>query len=281
MGSSAFQTMYRDEYIAGFEKEQSLARRSVITETEINGNEATFLVADSGGAEAVTRGLNGDIPSRPDNLNQYVATLQEWHDKPVRTRFNIYASQGNGRAIMQRTSRGVINRKIDKDIHSALDNGTQTQTMTQTGKSAFLASLLQLKVTLGNNDALGENPYALITDAFHANMMTLEQYTSVDFVSAKPFDGISTDRAFSWLGVNWILDTGLTGKGTATSTCYMYNRNAIGHACDMERLTTAAGYDEENDKSWARATAFMGSKLLQNSGVIKITHDDTTIITAA
>jgi len=92
MGETAFQTMFRKEFISGFEKRQSLMRRAVTTETEINGNEAVFLVADSGGATAVTRGVNGDIPTRSDNLNQYTATLKEWHDIPERTNFNIYAS---------------------------------------------------------------------------------------------------------------------------------------------------------------------------------------------
>ena len=63
--------MYRQEYIKGFEKRQSLARNSVVTEADVNGNEAVFLVADSGGSTAVTRGVNGDIPTRPDNLNQF------------------------------------------------------------------------------------------------------------------------------------------------------------------------------------------------------------------
>jgi len=83
MADTAFQRQYRQEFIAGFEKRQSLVRHTVITETEIRGNEAVFLVADSGGATAVTRGVNGDIPTRPDNLNQFTATLQEWHDVPA------------------------------------------------------------------------------------------------------------------------------------------------------------------------------------------------------
>ena len=97
---------------------------STTTETMVTGREAVFLVADSGSAEAVTRGVDGRIPGRPDNLNQNTATLQEWHDKPVRTRFNIFASQSDGRRIMQETSLGVINRKIDQDIITELNTAT-------------------------------------------------------------------------------------------------------------------------------------------------------------
>ncbi len=276
MADSAFQEKFRKEFIAGFEKRQSLVRNTVTTETEVDGNTATFLVADSGGATAVTRGVNGDIPTRPDNLNQYSATLKEWHDVPERSNFNLFASQGDGRRIMQQTSMGVINRKIDSDIHTALSAATVTQTMTQTSKIAFLASLIQIKVTLGNANAAHDELYALITPGFHGNMMQLDSFTSSDYVNTKPFENVSKDDAFRWHGINWIVDTGLDGLA-GSATCYAYAKSAIGHACDNESIKTHVGYDEKNDKSWARCTAYMGSKLLQNSGIIKITHDDTDL----
>src|SRR4051812_35068649 len=102
MAETAFQTQYRDEFIAGFEARQTLLRSTVTTEAEIKGNQATFLVADSGGNRAVTRGVNGNIPSTPDNLNQYTATLAEYHDLRTKNKFNIFAGQGDQRAIMQK-----------------------------------------------------------------------------------------------------------------------------------------------------------------------------------
>ena len=80
MADTAFQTQYRQEFIAAFEVHQSLVRDTVTTETMIKGNTATFLVAGSGAATAVTRGVNGLIPARADDLTQTSATLLEWHD---------------------------------------------------------------------------------------------------------------------------------------------------------------------------------------------------------
>jgi len=274
MSATAYQTMYRQEFIAGFEKGQSLARRTCTTETEINGNEAVFLVADSGGATAVTRGVNGDIPTRPDNLNQYTATLKEWHDVPERTNFNLYASQGNGRQIMQQTSMKVINRKIDDDIHTALATATVTW---GAAADATLALVSTAKTKLGNAFALDNEPFALITPAFFGTLMSLAQFASADYINLKPFENVSKSMAFNWYGVNWIVDAGLPGVGTASATCFMYAQAAIGHACDMERIQSVVGYDEKNNKSWARCTTFMGSKLLQNSGVVKMLHDDSTL----
>lgn len=275
MSDSAFQTMYRQEFIAGFEKRQSLARHTVTTEADINGNEAVFLVADSGGATAVTRGINGDIPTRPDNLNQFTATLTEWHDVPERTRFNIYASQGDGRRIMQQTSMSVVNRKIDSDIHTALATGTVTW---GAAAVATLTLVTTAKTKLGNAFATQDDDvFALITPAFYGYLMGLNQFTSSDYINQKPFENVSKSVAFNWYGVNWLVDAGLPGTGSASSSCFMYSRKAIGHACDTQNFRTLVGYDEKNDKSWARTSTFMGSKLLQNSGVVKMLHNDSAL----
>lgn len=275
MSDTAFQKMYRQEFVAGFEKRQSLVRHTCVTETQVNGNEAIFLVADSGGAEAVTRGVNGQIPTRPDNLNQFTATLKEWHDVPERTNFNIFASQGDGRKIMQQTCMSVINRKIDKDIHEALSAATTTW---GAAAAATLTLIIKAKTILGNNFAVHDAPvFALITPAFHGYMMGFKEFASADYINMKPFEGVGKDRAFSWYGINWIVDADLDGAGTASATCYMYSQNAIGHACDMDRISTHVGYDDKNDSSWARCTVYMGTKLLQNSGVVKMLHDDSAL----
>jgi len=275
MADSAFQEMFRQEVVMGFEKGQSLARRTTTVETEINGNEATFLVADSGGATATTRGVNGDIPTRPDNLNQPAATLQEWHDVPERTNFNIFASQGDGRRIMQETCMKVMNRKIDDDIHTELNTATVTW---GAGAVATLLLVSTAKTKLGNAFALdNEEPWALITPAFHGILMSIAQFSSVDFINDKPFENVSKSIAFNWYGVNWIVDAGLPGVATATADCFMYARESMGHACDMEALQTEVGYDRKNHKSWARCTTFMGSKKLQDAGIVKMIHDDSTL----
>lgn len=269
MADSAFQTQYRQEFIAGFEQRQSLLRNTVTTETEIKGNSAVFLVADSGSANAVTRGLNGLIPGRADNLTQNTCTLAEWHDKPIRTGFNIFASQGDGRRIMQETSMAVVNRKIDSDILTQLATATQTTGTAQTGSLALVMHALTI---LGNNAVpLDGNISGVITPAMYAYLMQTKEFASVDYVNNKPFEGQLT--MFRWAGVNWIVHPNLTGKGTNAEKCYVFHKSAIGHAINTGGISTTVGYDDEDDYSYARTSVFMGSKLLQNSGVVVINHD--------
>ena len=40
-------------------------------------------------------------------------------------------------------------------------------------------------------------------------------------------------------------------------------------------MNVAVGYDEEQDYSYCRMSTFMGSKLLQDTGVVQILHDNS------
>ena len=269
MPDRAYQIQYRAEFIAGFEQKQSLVRNTVTTEAVIKGNQATFLVADSGAATAVTRGLNGLIPARADNLNQYTATLVEWHDLARRTSFNLFASQGDGRRIMQDTTMSVINRQIDSDIITELNTATQD---TGTAATASLSMVMYGIAILGNNSVeLDGNVSALITPAFHAYLMQTKEFASGDYVGSKPFTG--QRMTYNWAGVNFIVHPNLPGKGTAAEKCFLFHKNAIGHAINTGGIDSKVGYDEEQDYSFARCTAFMGSKVLQNSGIVVLNHD--------
>jgi hypothetical protein len=276
MAETAFQIQYRQEFIAAFEARQSLLRQSVTTEAVIKGNTATFLVAGSGSAEAVTRGVNGLIPARADDLTQSSATLAEWHDLVRKTGFNVFASQGDQRAIMQQTTMGVINRKIDSDIITELNTGTVD---TGTAQTATLQLALRSKTILGVNEVpFDGNVWAAITPAYEAYLLAVPEFSKADYVSMKPLDTGETawkDTVgfYRWLGVNWIVHPNLPGVGTSAEKCFMYHKSAIGHGVNTAGIQSPVGYDEEQDYSWARATVFMGSKLLQNSGVVVMNHD--------
>jgi hypothetical protein len=276
VASTAFQTAYRQEFIAGFEQRQALLRDAVTTEAQIKGNTCTFLIADSNAATAVTRGVNGKIPNGVDNLTQTSATLAEWHYKPVATGFNIFASQGDRNAIMQKNAMAVINRKVDTDIIAALDAATLT---TGAAQAASLRMVNKAKAGLGNNGVpFDGNIWAAITPAFESYLNEVTEYASADYVNNKPLlSGGWVDKPGykDWMGVKWIVSNALTGLGTSSEKCYMFHKSAIGHAVDTAGMKLELGYNNEDDYSFARCSIFMGSKLLQNGGIAQMLHDAT------
>ena len=277
MSDTAFQIQYRQEYIQAFEQGQSLLRETVTTEAVIKGQQAVFLVAGSGGAGAVTRGINGRIPARADSLTQNTCTLQEWHDLPRKTGFNIFASQGNQRAIAQMTSIKVLNRKIDELIINELNTGTVT-----IGSSTTIpnVSLFQNAVVKLQNAAVpwDSNVTLLCQPSFLAYLEQAPDFTNAQYVDMRPYAGADNNwrdkpMAYRWKNCLIVAHPGLPGKGTSSEHSFLYHKSSIGHAMDTAGLQTPVGYDQEQDYSWARATAYMGAKLLQNTGIVNVTHD--------
>jgi hypothetical protein len=278
MADNATQIMYRQEFIKKFEERQSLLLKTVTTEADIKALSAVFLTAGSGAEEAVTRGSSGLIPAIPDDETQVTATLKEWHALKKKTGFNIYTGQSDQRKIMQMNALAILNRKIDKIIITELMTGTQYAGVA--AETASLALVMKAKGILGNADVEYDgNLNCLITPAFEAYLMQTKEFASADYVNNKPFETVQ--RMFTWAGVNFIVHRGLTGKGTAAEYCIMYHKDAIGHAMDKAAIVTDAGYNGEQDYSWFRATGFMGSKLLQNTGVVQIRHDGSAFAATA
>ena len=261
----------------GFEQGASMLRAAVTTEAMYKGNQATFLVASSGGASPSTRGVNGLIPARADDLNQYTANLVEWHDLVRRTSFNLFASQGDGRRIMQETTRKVLNRKVDQDILGELQNATQT---TGNAVTASLALVTKAEAILGNNSVEMEeidNLFFVASPAFRAYLRQIPEWTKGDYVDIKSLAGPIKKYYRQW-GFNWIFHPNIVGKGTSLEYCFAFHRSAIGHAMNTGEMQALAGYHEEQDYSWARTTGYMGSKLLQNSGIVVVKHDGSAYV---
>lgn len=276
MAATAFQTQYRQEFVNGFEVRQSYLRSTVTTEANVKGTQAVFNVVGSGAATAVTRGVNGLIPSRSDDQTQYTATLAEWHDLVQKTGFNVTSSQGDQRRLMQETSMAVINRKIDADIIAQLDTATNDTGAAATASVGLVAKSIAI---LGINAVPIEeedNMFGLISPAFHAYLMQQAAFASADYVDVKPFAG-PVRRFRRWYGINWITHPSLTGVGTSSEKCYVFHRSAIGHAFSKD-IAAEADYNREQDYSWARTSIYMGSKLLQNSGVVQVVHDGSAYV---
>ena len=277
MSDTAFQTQYRQEFIQAFEQHQSLLRETVTTEAVIKGNQAVFLVAGSGDADAVTRGVDGRIPARADDNTQNTATLREWHDLVRKTGFNVFASQGNQRAIMQMTTMAVLNRKIDELIITELATGTVT-----IGSAATLPSVSLFqngRVKLSNASVPWDSNITLLCQlAFLAYLEQAPEFANANYVDVKPYAGDEPSwkdkpMAYRWRNCLIIEHPNLPGKGTSSEISLMYHKSAIGHAADTAGMESPVGYDEEQAYSWARASCNMGSKVLQNTGIVKITAD--------
>lgn len=273
---------YRDEFIASFEDRMSVLRSTCTTEAVVKGLQATFLVSGSNNASADTRGVDGLIPANAPTNTQSTVTLEEFHRLERMTNFNIFASQGNQRRLMQMNCMAVVNRKVDDQIIAALDTATND---TGAAAQASLDLVVYAQTILGNNyvDLTDEdNLFALVSPAFLGFMMQEPEFASADYVEVKPLSGPAR-RFRRWGGFNWISHARLTGSvgaggSGASEQCYFYHKSAIGHAADTAGLDVDAGYDNEQAYSWARCSGHMNALKLQNSGIVQVKHNASAYV---
>ena len=276
------QTRYREDFVYAFERTKSVLLPTVRTDSEDRGGSLVFNIAGSGGRSAVTRGANGDIPPSDDSQTQVTVTFVEDHDLNEKTGFDIFRAQGNQLTLMRRNSLGVIHRKQDARIITALEGGT-----VDLGAIGTLGKTTANKIgaKLGNADAGTDdigNIFCAVTPAAWMYLTDVTSFASADYVK---FGGESPveeglpqlGRFKHWMGINWCQHGGLTGKGTSAATCLAWHKNAIGYAMSTMGVDAEIGYDRKNQKSWARASIFHGAVKLQNAGIVKFTHDDSAI----
>lgn len=279
--STAQQVVYADTFIEGFEQAESILRDTVTTQVMTKGGQFYFLVASSGGATAVTRGPNGLIPARDDSQTQVPVALKEAHDLQRKPGFNIFAGQADQQAIMRMTGMKVINREIDLAILGAAAAATvEVQGGAAVTFSKGVANTISTKL---RNAFVGEQTkgqlfgvmtpaawaYATDITAFANSLYTVKNKGVTD--EGAPGEN---ERAY-FMGVWWYCSALLPGTGTDEATCFVWHKAALGHAINSASIEGKIDRNEEQDYSWARHTVYHGAQLLQNSGIVKFTHDDS------
>lgn len=261
------------EGLMQFEKSTSVLRDRVYSEVVSQGETATFNVVGTDNLIATTRNLNGLIPAQQVNRTQKTATLVEKNILFQHTAFDLFASQNGVKKAMDNAV-AAINRDIDTVIQTAL-SGASTNTLSGV---ASLQMVNQAIVKLSEANAGGgpDNMTALVSPSFIGQLRQIEAFNSAEFVDLKPYT-TNAMEAFRFMGVMFIVDPELTGVGTASSINYFFHRNAIGWAYNSGSVKFKAGYDDEQSYYYTGADLYHGAVLLQETGVVKITHDDSQL----
>ncbi len=272
MAVQAAVTEFKERTVAQFEQKQTQLAMATTRETQKKGNVSTWLVSGSNGDTAVTRGQNGDIPYGGPTNSQVSATLAERHAAKELTGFDVFASQGDQAGGLRKMVVNIMHRDQDLTILAALaaatlDFGTGTMDLT---------NILGAVAILGNNQVPTDevdNMFGIISPAAKAYMMQISEFSSSDYVDMKPYAGGVSKKYRRWADINWIESPLVTGVGTSSEILYIFHRDALGYSANMNEAAVFAGYEEKHARNWARAELYHQAVVLQNSGIIKITHD--------
>lgn len=269
-------TKFVDEFKEDFERTQTILKRCVRSDGLMSAGTIKWdVVALS--EEAQTRTRNGDIPESELGLSQVTGTPKEHFMKYRIDSFDAFRSNPNVRAMQYKKSLAATNRAIDREIVTQADTATNIINSGNAISFAVLSTFLTWTTELWKNDVPADgNVYGLITPAAYAQMMRINEFKSLDFTRIQGVDqGVPMQGEMrSWLGVKWIMFTGLTNRGTATAKCHLFHQSAIGHqiAGDPE---VHAYYYEAQDRSEVWSKVWHVGKLCLQRGIVSAIHDDT------
>lgn len=272
MAVQAAITQFRQETVAQFEQSSTQLAMATTKETVRQGQSAVFLVSGSAGDVAHTRGANGDIIYGGPQNSQVTITLKERHAAKELTGFDVFASQGNQADGLRQMVVRIMNRDRDLTILNALSAATQDFGTGPMDLTTVLGSV----AILGNNQVPTDevdNMFGIISPAANAYMMQIPEYSNAQYVDLKPFANGASKRYKRWADINWIVTPLVSGVGTSSEILYIFHRAALGYSANLGEDKVYADYETKHGRSWARAELYHEAGLLQNSGVIKITHD--------
>lgn len=284
---TAFIKQYEREVKLVFQREGGYLRQTVRLHDGVNGTTDTFQKVGKG--IATTKARHGVITPMNQTHTAIEATLVDfyagdWFDKLDQAKINI-----DERDVIARSGAYALGRKVDDQILTALGTTSQTGiSWTVSSKAAIRNALLGMVQALDANDVPNDGRrFGALSSKEWAFAMCVQEFASSDFVSANGarYDtGAPTGGKFiDFLGVKWIMHTGISGAGTASAVPLVWHADSIGYATGMFAGNVASNDVVAADIAWHndRASWFInhmmsgGAALIDDLGVIKGAVDDT------
>lgn len=265
--------MYRREWITGFQQTNHYLRAMTSSQAEREGGSFVWTVSSPDSSRMSSRGVDGAIPASPGTDTQVTGAAVEAVAKEIKTNFDVFKATASQRDAMLKRRRAQVMREFDGKILDELANATttfgSTGAITYARINDIASDLLEaVKEPMEVNFLWTAKAWGRI------NQMT--EFTSADYLPGYHLASGEYARVVKWAHGTHTFHPGLPGAGTASATCFAFVKPAIGHAYEASGENLSVGYNEEDHYHYCSASVIHSAKILQDSGIIKYTHDDTT-----
>jgi hypothetical protein len=285
----AFIRQYEAEVHHVFQRQGGILRSTVRVKDNIVGKSTTFQKIGKGTAS--TKARHGVITPMNQDHTPIECTLADfyagdWVDKLDEAKTNV-----DERMALAQGGAWALGRKVDDQIITELGLTSQSASnWTVTSQAAIRNSAISMVTALFSNDVPNDgNIFVAVTPKAWAFLMTVDEFKRSDYVTdaSLPYVVGAPVMSFKrWMNANWVMHTGLAGKGTSTATLLAWHKSSIGYATGAHAGNAAQNQAVAADITWHgdRAAHFVnhmmsgGAKLIDDTGVIKGTVDDTAAL---
>ena len=255
---------------------ESLLGQTVSTQTISSGDGMYFpIIAKNSGMNE--RSGDGEFPFDNPVHSRVKVELVEKAVKDQILYKDLQTSQVNAKEAAIKSQMAAVETEFDNAIMTALD--ATTETFSLAGSAVTAADVRGILAKLYGNYVSPSSPvYGVVSPAWFQQMMGFKEVASFDFNGNKLLT--KAQQSFNWMGVTWIMHPSVPGVGTSSAKCFVYSSACVGHAAAANTRGTNVEHDGANLRYTVTSWLYHGAKVIQNGGVIEITHNDTTAQTA-
>jgi hypothetical protein len=274
--NAAFVRQYEREVHLAYQRNGSQLRGTVRTQSGVTGESTTFQIIGAGVAGSKTR--HGQVPVMNLVHTNVTATLIDRYAAEYIDKLDLLKLNIDERASITTSAARALGRATDQIIVDAMDDGSNSTTITVTTQAAIRNSMLEAREALATRDVdFGDgNIFGLLSPRMYSHMMTVPQFADADYVGSDlPFKD-SGRRVHTWLGVHWQEFTGLTSSG-GVRTGFIYDKRAVGLAIGAD-VTTMVDWVAEKAAWLADSMMSMGAVLIDSNGVQELALTEATAL---
>ncbi|MEO5374728.1 MAG: phage capsid protein [Alphaproteobacteria bacterium] len=269
----SFVKNFQGEVHQAYQRMGSKLRGTVRTKNNIVGSSTVFQTVGKGTAS--TKARHGKVPVM--NVDHGTVECQlydyyagDWIDSLDELKTNVPE-----RHVVAEAGAYALGRKTDELIIDALATATQTVGDYSTGLTKNL--VLSAFEKLNGQDVPDDGQRFGVVGPHQWNeLLNLQEFSDAHYVGDL-YPWLKGTETRKWLGIVWIMHTGLPLASTDDRDVFIYHKTAVGHA---------SGADVKTDVTWHgdRASFFannmmsQGAGLIDNTGVVKIKCDDDATI---
>ncbi|MEQ8193052.1 MAG: phage capsid protein [Rhodospirillales bacterium] len=272
--TTSFVKQYEREVHEAFQRRGSFLLQTIRRKTGVKGSSTHFQVIGTG--IATTKARHGTITPMNQSHTSVECTLEDfyagdWVDKLDEAKVNH-----DEREAIAHGGAWALGRKADEQIVTKMDGTSTFVGDHSTGITRAL--LLGAVEALNDNDVPNDGQrFGLLGPRTWSTAMTIAEFADADFIGGDNLPYLKGAEPRTWLGVHWMVHTGIPGKGTATAKNLVYHKSAVGYASGAE-ITADITWHGDRAAHFVNHYMSGGACLIDANGVVEIRLDETAAI---
>ncbi len=274
--SESFIKQFEADVHLAYQQNGSKLRNTVRSKNNVKGSSTVFQKVGKGSASQKAR--HGLVPVMSLDHSPVECELQDfyagdWVDALDELKVSI-----DERRVIANSGAYALGRKTDELIIEALAKAPADHDVGDYTKTMSKKDVLDAFAKLNANDVPDDGQRFGLVGPYQWNaLLNIAEFSNSDYAGDNlPF--LKGTESRKWLGINWIMHTGLPLNGTERQ-CFIFHKTAVGHA---------SGQDVKSDITWHgdHAAHFVnnmmsqGACLIDPTGVIRIKCKEASSVTA-